>query len=63
MAGAGRAARGSSGGARRTRCPRVAHDPEVKAALLLMGIAGRVQRLEALDLRLNIVGLQVEVRP
>ena len=43
--------------------PGVAHDPEVKAALLLMVIAGRAQRLQALDLGLNIVGLQVEVHP
>jgi len=35
--------------------PGVAHDPEVKAALLLMVIAGRAQRLQALDLGLNIV--------
>jgi hypothetical protein len=41
----------------------VAHDPEVKAALLLMVIAGRAQRLQALDLTLKIVGLQVEVHP
>ena len=33
--------------------PRVAHDPEVKAALLLMVIAGRAQRLQALHLGLN----------
>src|SRR5215211_5599806 len=43
--------------------PRVAHDPEVKAALLLVVIAGRAQRLQAFDLGLNIVGLQVEVHP
>src|SRR5215208_5477263 len=43
--------------------PGVAHDPEVKAALLLMVIAGRAQRLQALDLGLNIVGLQVQVHP
>jgi integrase len=43
--------------------PWVAHDPEVKAALLLMVIAGRAQRLQALDLGLNIVGLQVQVHP
>jgi hypothetical protein len=43
--------------------PGVAHDPEVKAALLLMVIAGRAQRLQALDLTLKIVGLQVEVHP
>src|SRR4029450_13203341 len=43
--------------------PRVAQDPEVKAALLLMVIAGRAQRLQALDLGLNIVGLQVQVHP
>ena len=30
--------------------PGVAQDPEVKAALLLMVIAGRAQRLQALDL-------------
>jgi hypothetical protein len=30
---------------------------------LLMVIAGRAQRLQALDLGLNIVGLQVEVHP
>jgi hypothetical protein len=41
--------------------PGVAHDPEVKAALLLVVMAGRAQRLQALDLGLNIVGLQVEV--
>jgi hypothetical protein len=41
--------------------PGVAHDPEVKAALLLVVLAGRAQRLQALDLGLNIVGLQVEV--
>src|SRR5829696_5785189 len=41
--------------------PGVAHDPEGKAALLLVVIAGRAQRLQALDLRLNIVGLQVQV--
>ncbi len=35
--------------------PGVAHDPEVQAALLLMVIAGRAQRLQALDLGLNIV--------
>ena len=43
--------------------PGVAQDPEVKAALLLMVIAGRAQRLQALDLGLNIVGLQVQVHP
>ena len=43
--------------------PGVAHDPEVKAALLLMVIAGRAQRLQASDLRLDIVGLQVQVHP
>src|SRR5215218_1924473 len=37
--------------------PGVAHDPEVKAALLLMVIAARPERLQALDLGLNIVGL------
>jgi hypothetical protein len=34
--------------------PGVAYDPEVKAALLLMVIAGRAQRLQALDLGLNL---------
>src|SRR5215213_4130266 len=43
--------------------PGIAQDPEVKAALLLMVIAGRAQRLQALDLGLNIVGLQVQVHP
>ena len=33
--------------------PGVTHDPEVKATLLLMVIAGRAQRLQALDLDLN----------
>ena len=42
--------------------PGVAQDPEVKAALLLVVIAGRAQRLQALDLGLNIVGLQVEMQ-
>jgi hypothetical protein len=41
--------------------PGVAQDPEVKAALLLVVIAGRAQRLQASDLGLNIVGLQVQV--
>ena len=41
--------------------PGVAHDPQVKAALLLMVIAGRAQPLQASDLGLNIGGLQVEV--
>jgi hypothetical protein len=54
MAGAGEQL-GEFGGTRRTRCPGVAHDPEVKAALLLMVIAGRAQRLQALALGLNIV--------
>src|SRR5215207_4522237 len=43
--------------------PGVTQHPEVKAALLLMVIAGRPQCLQALDLGLNIVGLQVEVHP
>jgi hypothetical protein len=43
--------------------PGVAHDPEVKAALLLVVIAGRAECLQALDLSLNIVGLQVQVHP
>jgi hypothetical protein len=43
--------------------PGVTHDPEVKAALLLVVIAGRAQRFQALDLSLNIVGLQVQVHP
>ena len=43
--------------------PGVAQDPEVEAALLLMVIAGRAQRLQASDLGLNIVGLQVKVHP
>src|SRR5215211_7437788 len=43
--------------------PGVTQDPEVKAALLLMVIAGRAQCLQATDLGLNIVGLQVEVHP
>jgi hypothetical protein len=43
--------------------PRVTHDPEVKAALLLVVIAGRTQRLQASDLRFNIIGLQVQVHP
>ena len=33
--------------------PGVAHDPEVKAALLLVVIAGRAQRLQATDLDLS----------
>jgi hypothetical protein len=41
--------------------PGVAHDPEVEAALLLVVVAGRAQRFQALDLGVNIVGLQVEV--
>jgi hypothetical protein len=41
--------------------PRVAHDPEVKAALLLVVITGRAERFQALDLGLHIVGFQVEV--
>jgi integrase len=53
MADAGPGARGTPVGVRRTRCPRVAHDPEAKATLLLMVIAGRAERLQALDLRLN----------
>ena len=57
MVGAGLTARGSSVAARSTRCPGVAQDPEVKAPLLLMVIAGRTQRLQALDLGLE--GLQV----
>ena len=43
--------------------PRVAQDPEVKAALLLVVIAGRAERLQASDLGLNVVGLQVQVHP
>jgi hypothetical protein len=35
--------------------PGVAHDPEVKAALLLVVIAGRAQRLQALDLGFKFV--------
>jgi hypothetical protein len=43
--------------------PRVAHDPEVKAALLLVVIAGRAERFQGSDLGLHVVGLQVEVHP
>jgi hypothetical protein len=35
--------------------PQVTHDPEVKAALLLVVPAGRAQRLQASDLSLNII--------
>jgi hypothetical protein len=63
MAGAGRAARGGSGGAGRTRCPRGRAGPRSQSRALLMGMAGHAQRLQALDLGLNIVALQVEVHP
>jgi hypothetical protein len=63
MAGAGRAARGVRLEHAELVAPRAAQDPEVKATLLLMVIAGRAERLQASDLRLNIVGLQVEVHP
>ena len=63
MAGAGRAARGTRVEHAELVAPGVAHDPEVEAALLLVVIAGGAQRFQALDLGLDIVGLQVEVHP
>ena len=42
--------------------PRVTHDPDVKAALLLVVPSGGAERFQALDLSLNIVGLQAERR-
>src|SRR6266702_19648 len=41
--------------------PGIAQDPEVKAALLLVVIAGRAQGFQASDLGLDVVGLQVQV--
>ena len=41
--------------------PRVAHDPEVESAFLLVIPAGSPECLQALDFRLNVVGLYVKV--
>src|SRR6266508_3421355 len=41
--------------------PRVAQDPEVVAALLLVVPSGGAERFEALDLGFNVVGFEVEV--
>jgi hypothetical protein len=63
MAGAGRAARGSSGGARRTRWPRGRAGPRSQSRALADGHSGSRPAPPGVAPRPHIVGLRVEVHP